>query len=175
LCRHTCLIRVDIPAAIESVSCHSPDQRVAGGGINKRPSHNAAKQHLGLIAPAGHGARRACVNRAAPSGMAVGSPEGGRGKPPGVHKKNESSPLEQSLQGLECLRDPPGTDFSMIWCLLRTVGVVLLYLSVAGKAYWRCGSAVLTELLSFKAPECCAFSCSSKWCSRCKARFLQVP
>jgi hypothetical protein len=36
----------------------------------------------------------------------------------------------------------------MIWCLLRTVGVVLLYLSVVGKA-WRCSSAVLTELLSF--------------------------
>ena len=36
----------------------------------------------------------------------------------------------------------------MIWCLLRTVGVVLLYLSVVGKA-WRCGSAILTELLSF--------------------------
>jgi hypothetical protein len=36
----------------------------------------------------------------------------------------------------------------MIWFLLRTVGVVLLYLSVAGKA-WRCSSAILTELLPF--------------------------
>jgi hypothetical protein len=66
--------------------------------------HNAAKQHLGLIAPAGHGARRTCVNQAAPSGwQCVGSPEagGGRGLTP--------SPLEQEqpLQGLECLRAPP--------------------------------------------------------------------
>jgi hypothetical protein len=29
--------------------------------------HHAAKQYLGLIAPVGHGARRACVNRTAPS------------------------------------------------------------------------------------------------------------
>jgi hypothetical protein len=50
----------------------------------------------------------------------------------------------------------------------------LLYLSVVGKA-WRCSSAILTELLSFNAPECCTFSCSSKWYTRCKARFLQVP
>jgi hypothetical protein len=134
--------------------------------------HNAAKQYLGMIAPAGHGARRACVNRAPPR---VGSvPPGGRGEPLASIKKNESSPLDQSLQGLECLRGPPGTGFSMIWCLLRTAGVVLLYLSVAGKA-WRCSSAILTELLSFKASECCTFSCSSKWCGRCKARFLQVP
>jgi hypothetical protein len=97
-----------------------------------------------------------------PLGLVVGSPEAGGSPWRPLKKKNESSPLEQSLQGLECLRGPPGTGFSMIWCLLRTVGVVLLYLSVAGRA-WRCGSAVLTELLSFKAPECCAFSCSSKW------------
>jgi hypothetical protein len=109
--------------------------------------HNAAKQYLGLIA-AGHGARRACVNRAAPSGWQWAPRRPGGAGVPGVLKKNESSPLEQSLQGLECLRGPPGTGFSMIWCLLRTMGVVLLYLSVAGRA-WRCGSAILTELLPF--------------------------
>jgi hypothetical protein len=126
--------------------------------------HNAANEYLGLIAPAGHGARRACVNRATPLGLAVGSPEAG-GSP--------WRPLEQPLQGLECLRGPPGTGFLMTWCLLRAVGVALLYLSAAGRA-WRCSSAILSELLSFKAPECCTFSCSSKWCNRCKARLLQV-
>ena len=47
--------------------------------------HNAAKQYLGLIAPAGHGARRACVNRAAPSGWqwAPRRPGGAHG----VHSK----------------------------------------------------------------------------------------
>jgi hypothetical protein len=53
---------------------------------------------------------------------------------------------EQSLQGLQCLRDPPGTGFLMIWCLLRTVGVALLYLSVAGK---RLGGAAVQSLPNY--------------------------
>jgi hypothetical protein len=75
-----------------------------------------------------------------PLELPVGSPE-----PLAAVKKSESPPLRQSLQGLECLRGPPGTGLPMIWCLLRTVGVTLLYLSAAGKA-WRCSSAILTEL-----------------------------
>jgi hypothetical protein len=137
---------------------------------HRRFTHHAAKQYLGLIAPAGRGARRACVNWAAPSSWQWAPLRPG-GAPGGRYRWSN-----QPLQGLECLRDPPGTGFSIIWRLLRTVGVVLLCLGVAGRA-WRCSSAILTELLSFKAPECCTFSYSSKCCNynRCKARFLQVP
>jgi hypothetical protein len=150
--------------------CISPRRAKWGGRTPRdalgRHPHNAANQYLALIAPAGPGARRACANRAAPSGW--------QRAPRRPLKKRVLAVGAPHCKTLECLRDLPGTGFSMIWCLLRTVGVVLLYLSVARKA-WRCGSAILTELLSFKASECCTFSCSSKWCNRCKARFLQVP
>jgi hypothetical protein len=87
-----------------------------------------------------------------PLGLPGGSPEAGGGGWRPFKKKTSPSPrrwtLKQSLQGLECLRGTPGTGFSMIWRLLRTMGVALLYLSVAGRA-WRCSSAIFTELLSF--------------------------
>jgi hypothetical protein len=98
--------------------------------------HHAAKQYFGLIAPQRTTGPVAPVSTGPPPRVASGIP-GGRGEPLAPVKKNEPSPLKQSLQGLECLRGPPGTGFSMIRCLLRTVGVALLYLSVAGRA-WRC-------------------------------------
>ena len=58
-----------------------------GRGTSEKPELDLwpIQQYLGLIAPAGHGARRACVNRAAPSGWqwAPRRPGGA----PGVHKK----------------------------------------------------------------------------------------
>jgi hypothetical protein len=48
-----------------------------------------------------------------PLELPVGSPEAGGGGLVSVYK-NESPPLEQPLYGLECLRVPPGTGFSIL-------------------------------------------------------------
>jgi hypothetical protein len=142
----------------ENFSCNRPSPRGQTALRSDRPSGPRT------------GAPAAPVPTGPPPRVASGLPGGQGEQPPlaSVKKKTESPPLKQSLQqqGLECLRGPPGTGYLMTWCLLRTVGVALLYLSAEGKA-WRCNSAVLTEILPFKAPECCTFSCSSKWCNRC--------
>jgi hypothetical protein len=57
-------------------------------------------------------------------------------------KKKRVLAVEQSYRAWSAFEAllAPGTGFSMIWFLLRTVEVALLYLSVVGRA-WRCSSA----------------------------------
>jgi hypothetical protein len=55
-------------------------------GMCANKIHHAAKHYLGLIAPAGHGARRACVNWTPPPWVGSGRP-GGRGEPLASIKK----------------------------------------------------------------------------------------
>jgi hypothetical protein len=131
--------------------------------------HHAAKQYFGLIAPAGHGARRACVNRAAPSscqwaprrpGGAATARLGVPSRPsPAWHRtSNDLVPLTHGGSGLAIFErdgqglEQPGAAVQSLpnYCRLKRQNAVRLAavrngVIVAKHAFYRSHSAFRTS------------------------------